>query len=269
MRGCAKGFTLVELLVVIAIIAVLASLLLPALAKAKSKARFVEELSAGKQLMIAAQLYAEDNYGAVFPGYVSAPEALDDRGQALHFPVNARYPWRIVPYLAGSMQLIYSGENRARLARLKGGNHAQYVYGVSVYPSLGINSFFLGGNQSDFPAADANAAFGNGTVVTKMHEVRNPSALMSFLSARSSSSGENAQGYYQVTPPYLLARRWAADYSSTLSPTEWGFVAPRLGGRAVGAMLDGHAAGFSKRDMQDMRRWCNTADRENSVLTPK
>jgi len=58
-----RGFTLIELLLVVGIIAVLAALLLPAINRAKERARTVACLNNLKQLGLASQMYAADNAG--------------------------------------------------------------------------------------------------------------------------------------------------------------------------------------------------------------
>jgi prepilin-type N-terminal cleavage/methylation domain-containing protein/prepilin-type processing-associated H-X9-DG protein len=66
-RAPRSGFTLVEMLVVIGVIAILASLLMPALARAKGKARQAKCLNNIRQLGLAATLYTDDFGGELPP----------------------------------------------------------------------------------------------------------------------------------------------------------------------------------------------------------
>lgn len=291
-----KAFTLIELLVVIAVIAVLIGILLPALGSARESARAVREQAGMGQVMLAYQMYADDNRGALLTGFLSDDhweklekknaEPTDLTGESVGSLAGKRYPWRLIPYLNNQFQALYMDgrvvETLAEILESEGGSfHAgsdghQMRYVASLYPSFGLNSYFVGGgaNGDNLPWSAAGRRVFGKFHVDKLHQVQRPSYLMAFSTARSIAEPSllpgygSVEGYFIVKPPHLYSttgRQWEDAYASNTETPESnsGGVSLRYKEKGIAGMLDGHAEQWGWDEFNDMRHWSNDATSED------
>lgn len=258
------GFTLIELLVIVGIIALLISMLLPVLGKARRQAQLTEELAAVRQLMIAYLAYTTDNHGALMPGRIEVDKypgmkVPDDLGNELK-PVEAanRWTWRLSAYIQYNLRGTILVNERA--AAFADRDQLDWAYRVSVFPSFGMNMYNIGG---DLEAPGMNLP----GYLRRITQARHSSQLIVFASARDSA---NVHGYFLIQPPVYKLPMWsspqtwpAGEYRESDHGGMWGNVHPRWDGRAVVGCLDGHAEALTIDQLRDMTRWSERAARIN------
>jgi prepilin-type N-terminal cleavage/methylation domain-containing protein/prepilin-type processing-associated H-X9-DG protein len=123
-----KGaFTLIELLVVIAIIAILASLLLPALAKAKTKAQGITCMNNGKQIMLANKLYSADfnellppneDDGGAPAGHVWIQGNVNDARWLTNTAIYSDPTWNVMAKYTGGNYQVYKCPADLKLVKI-------------------------------------------------------------------------------------------------------------------------------------------------------
>jgi prepilin-type N-terminal cleavage/methylation domain-containing protein/prepilin-type processing-associated H-X9-DG protein len=220
--ACKRGFTLIELLVVIAIIAILAALLLPALSRAKEKAKATQCINNMKQLQLCYRMYVDDFNDFLPPNTSSSANATltnswvigdaqtdttpDNIKQGLLFPYNTSVAIYVCPsntrLTAPSPPLYPQGAPMTRTCSIDYALHGSTGSGATTYNGV--------------------------TPLTRFSEILNPgvSQKLVFVDENEYSVGDGCCGIY---PASTGRNAW------------WNLPGSRHSKGCVFSFADGHA----------------------------
>lgn len=271
----ANGFTVTELLVVVAIIGIIVAIVLPTLNGARRAAQRVRESAAMRQALIAWTSYAGDSNGALLPGFKSGLPVYESNGDPIPSnaygsvaQVAARYPWRLAKQLGHDFRTLYVNENEAKLQELQSSDPLEFYYFSSLYPSFGLNSVWVGGDEQYY--GFQSVTLPNGSVnplgnfyVSRLSTIKRPAQLTVFASSRSSASTDDTiiEGYFRVMSPLFAMGQpstWTAEYDAA-QPASCGNLSARHGGGVLVGTADGGVETVPIEEMRDMRRWADRA----------
>ena len=278
------GFTLVELLVVIALISILLGIVVTATSNVMQSAKSSAESSSLRQLLRAYTLAATDHHGKLITGYSNGEDEniVGPDGEQIHWPASGRYVWRILPYLDNAMGTLYVNREQDVLTQVEGSDCYSYI--MSLYPSFGLNSEWLGG---DYRTTASPALESHRLYAAHLSDVKQPAKQLVFASAAAPIGSEDdsdssgcigsnpstlGQGYFEIRSPYDFDWRWNTidgehSFVQTEDSADFGNVDPRHAGEVLTGQLDGSTTFISLKDLSDMRRWTPKATHSEWNLT--